>query len=139
MNYLILQGVLFDRIKPRLMDSAYFTAKGSIPSFKSPGNLSVSSLQNGIVRVSCLDSLDRTNLMLSIFAKFMYALQCQSVALVKPDGVPFISGVDYEISRDPAAIFRVNIKGELGLQILWADSGDTISVCYAGTPALKVF
>jgi hypothetical protein len=121
-----------------MIHSGMFIASGTIPSLIDNGTLNVTSLQTGFNRVSCLDSLDRTNLACSSFAQFMVALQCKHIATVMPDAVRFGSGITAEETYDPAADIRITLEPLVGFNGIWADSGDSISTCYAGTGALKV-
>lgn len=91
------------------------------------------------MRVSCLDSLDRTNLTCSIFARHIVPYQVQSIS----GGLPAVqvlpaTGVSPHEVRDPVAATRKALEdGYQNLVNLWADSGDSISLMYAGTGALK--
>ncbi|KAL2920056.1 Phosphoinositide phosphatase sac1 [Polyrhizophydium stewartii] len=131
--------ILMDRVRVRLANSGWFVAEGEIPSLVSPGTLRCTRLQTGTARVSCLDSLDRTNLTCSIFARHVVAFQVQSVS---PD-LPAVqvlpsTGVSPSEVRDPAAAVRKALEhGMPALTNVWADSGDAISLMYAGTRALK--
>ncbi|KAI8826757.1 Sac phosphatase domain-containing protein [Fimicolochytrium jonesii] len=130
--------ILLDRVRHRLVSSGWFIADGAVPTLATKGSLEVSKLQTGLARVSCLDSLDRTNLTCSIFARYMLAYQLQTIS---PDLPPLPVGQDGVIASDlvdPVAVARQAL--EPSRQILtnmWADSGDAISLLYAGTGALK--
>ncbi|CAO1625675.1 unnamed protein product [Sympodiomycopsis kandeliae] len=73
------------------------------------------SLQRGIYRVSCLDCLDRTNVVESAFGRHM--LQGQFTKM----GIP--------PQQHPSFEYKFNDT--------WANNGDQISQCYAGSRALK--
>ncbi|KAH9180498.1 SacI homology domain-containing protein [Lactarius sanguifluus] len=90
-------------------------------SFESQGFLwisgqSVLSQQRGVYRVNCIDCLDRTNV--SAFARYVLNRQLLAVALLNPSG----NG-----RTDMDVVFND----------VWANNGDAISRCYAGTSALK--
>ncbi|KAH9043290.1 SacI homology domain-containing protein [Lactarius pseudohatsudake] len=98
-------------------------------SFESQGFLwisgqSVLSQQRGVYRVNCIDCLDRTNVfvcsrpMQSAFARYVLNRQLLAVALLNPSG----NG-----RTDMDVVFND----------VWANNGDAISRCYAGTSALK--
>ena len=72
--------------------------------------------QNGILRTSCMDCLDRTNVMQSAFGR--WALQTQLAE----------ENVSLDLQGD------VNTRW---FDIMWADNGDAISKQYASTAALK--
>ncbi|KAK7073587.1 Phosphatidylinositide phosphatase SAC2, partial [Halocaridina rubra] len=74
--------------------------------------------QNGIVRVNCIDCLDRTNVVQTAMAKFALESQFVKLGMIPP-----------EHPLPPAC--------RSTLQVMWANNGDTISKQYAGTSALK--
>lgn len=78
------------------------------------------SKQQGAFRVSCLDCLDRTNVVQSAFARHMLGVQLERL------GVHIANG---QTGRDEAFDFAFNDS--------WANNGDMISQIYAGTRALK--
>jgi synaptojanin len=73
--------------------------------------------QYGIMRTNCLDCLDRTNVVQTLFAKKQLQMWIQQLGVS-------ISGFDKE-----------NL--ETVFNNLWADNGDWLSKIYAGTGALK--
>ena len=78
-----------------------------------------SQYQKGVIRTNCLDCLDRTNLMQSMFAK--------SSLLTQLEDLGFDIG-QFEVDHP---LFDTLFKEA------WANNGDYISVQYAGTDALK--
>jgi hypothetical protein len=105
-------GVLLDAIKVDMDAQAYThcVADGS----------STLSKQSGVVRVNCIDNLDRTNVVQSVVAK--YSLEQQLTALgVLPRGEHVDAFAEFEKARKNA----------------WADNADAISTQYSGTGALK--
>ena len=79
--------------------------------------------QQGTFRTNCVDSLDRTNVVQSVFArqvlhKILYDLKISE----SPSGEPF----------DP-----FNPVLESYFRNMWGDNADYISKCYSGTGALK--
>ncbi|KAI9510219.1 SacI homology domain-containing protein [Russula earlei] len=93
------------------------------PSFESQGFLWISdqrmlSQQKGVYRVNCIDCLDRTNVVQSAFARHVLNRQLFSVAVLSPSE---------------------NGRTEMDVVVndVWANNGDAISRCYAGTSALK--
>ncbi|TPX69023.1 hypothetical protein SpCBS45565_g02713 [Spizellomyces sp. 'palustris'] len=124
--------ILMDRVRDRLVNSGWFIAEGEV------GDLHVTKLQTGLARVSCLDSLDRTNLTCSIFARYMLPYQVQSITAELPAVESGINGVIASDMRDPVALMRKSLEPFTSpFTNLWADSGDAVSLLYAGTGALK--
>jgi phosphatidylinositol 4-phosphatase len=138
MNYSNME-ILVDRVRLPLINSGWFVAEGNVPSNFDKGSLRVSKIQTGAIRTSCLDSLDRTNLTCSIFARYMVPYQVQSIS----PGLPAVqvlpaTGISPTEVKDPVASCRKSLEGGYPiLTNLWADSGDSISLMYAGTGALK--
>ncbi|KAF8478731.1 SacI homology domain-containing protein [Russula ochroleuca] len=92
-------------------------------SFESQGFLWVSdsvilSRQKGVYRVNCIDCLDRTNVVQSAFARHVLNQQLLALVLLNPSG-PGHTEIDVVFND------------------VWANNGDAISRCYAGTSALK--
>lgn len=78
--------------------------------------------QDGVLRVNCLDCLDRTNLIEQVV--------CQSVVeyIMRNQGVSLLNS-----PRDRARLEEMTNRHN----DLWADNGDAISQIYTGTNALK--
>jgi hypothetical protein len=140
MNYRNLD-ILVDRVRQRLVQSGWFVGEGLVPSLITDPSTTfrVIQLQSGFARVSCLDSLDRTNLTCSVFAKYVLPYQVQSVSPDLPAVQVLHSTVVPPVSvNDGAYATRKAIEGDISrITNLWADSGDVISILYAGTGALK--
>lgn len=121
-------GSLLNDIKPTLDQQGYFCA---IPTSNEGWN--VLRIQRGVIRTNCMDCLDRTNVVQSIFGRYMLYEQLTNVRNGKKRILP----------TDNAKTFRVNSmaipwsSGEVSHRLLWADNADAISRLYAGTPALK--
>ncbi|KAJ8325542.1 Phosphoinositide phosphatase sac1 [Batrachochytrium dendrobatidis] len=131
--------ILLDRVRIRLLNNGSFSAEGEVPSLHSKGSLKLLQLQTGVARISCLDSLDRTNLTCSIFARYMIAFQVQNLSpgMLSCKSSPS-TGVSSSDAYDTAADVRRTLSCNLSsLTNIWADSGDAISLLYAGTRALK--
>ena len=81
--------------------------------------------QKGVFRNNCIDSLDRTNVVQSVIGRYFlfYILSNIGFSNIKP-------------SEDDVFI---NFQGsfESKFKLLWADHGDSISLAYSGTGALK--
>lgn len=76
--------------------------------------------QKGIVRVNCIDCLDRTNVSQSFLAQKSFDSQLQRIGL---------------FSTSECMLQHANIHREF--KILWANHGDEVSIQYSGTHALK--
>ncbi|TPX34558.1 hypothetical protein SmJEL517_g02791 [Synchytrium microbalum] len=127
MNYKNMD-LLVDRVKSDVAGMGAFVAEGDVPSLASGGSLRIIKLQTGITRVSCLDSLDRTNLTLTILARHILASQLYSI-LESPSTAS---------SKDPPLYIREAITISIrDITNMWADSGDAASLVYAGTRALR--
>ncbi|KAI1794623.1 SacI homology domain-containing protein [Ganoderma leucocontextum] len=91
-------------------------------TFESQGyfwisNNHIMSQQKGVFRVNCIDSLDRTNVVESAFARHVLNRQLGAVALLNQE----------EQRTEMDTVFND----------VWANNGDAISRAYAGTSALK--
>ncbi|KAJ1532431.1 hypothetical protein HK096_006811 [Nowakowskiella sp. JEL0078] len=123
-NYANLE-LLFSRIQEACLDNGFFIADGHVPSnISSLNNLKISRLQAGLARISCLDSLDRTNMTSAMIAKNMLNYQVYSI-------IPIEQNSSLQTVRKQLLIFQKDVTN------LWADSGDAISILYAGTRALR--
>jgi uncharacterized protein (UPF0297 family) len=78
------------------------------------------STQSGTIRTNCIDNLDRTNVVQSVFAKYYLNNILAKVEVIKT-GDKF----------DSDAVFSSLYK------TMWADHADRISTMYSGTGALK--
>lgn len=76
--------------------------------------------QKGIVRVNCIDCLDRTNVTQSFLAQNSFDSQLQQIGL---------------FSTSECMLQHPDFHREF--KILWANHGDEVSVQYSGTHALK--
>ncbi|KAL0478754.1 phosphatidylinositide phosphatase [Acrasis kona] len=76
--------------------------------------------QNGILRVNCIDCLDRTNVCESSFARVLLQKALQDIGLIS----------------NTAKVSQI-VNLEYTFKNTWADNGDAMSNLYAGTGALK--
>ena len=111
---------LLQQVTGTLEEHGYFSA--------SIDGTVVRSHQRGIIRTNCMDCLDRTNVVQSIFGRYMLFRALQGTKkIIIPVAI--------------SAAFRKNPMtlpwGEASHRLLWADNADAISRLYAGTPALK--
>jgi phosphatidylinositol 4-phosphatase len=83
----------------------------------------VITLQKGVFRVNCIDCLDRTNVVQTVFARNILHKMLHKLSLCEePTGDPF-EGFN--------PVFEERFKN------IWADHGDLLSLAYSGTGALK--
>lgn len=82
---------------------------------------SVKHLQSKVIRTNCMDCLDRTNVVQSIFSRWVLQQQLESLGYVNP-------GNPWKI---------VDAKFNYIFQNIWADNADAVSNSYSSTPALK--
>jgi len=117
---------LLEQVTPALDTHKYFSARGT----------KICSLQRGTVRTNCMDCLDRTNVVQSLFARYVIFHQLYNrYAKEKSSGrtLPLEFVVAYR--KEPLSLPWK--EGEKWHRALWADNADTISNLYAGTNALK--
>jgi hypothetical protein len=76
--------------------------------------------QKGIFRTNCIDCLDRTNVVQSMFARFMLRIQLCNLGIISHD-----EKIEDHLKLD--SIFNH----------IWADNADAISEQYTGTGAMK--
>lgn len=130
-----LQGLL-EEVQPALADHGYFMA-----NWNSTGNQwIVQKKQNAIVRTNCMDCLDRTNVVQSLFGRYVFFHQLHDMFGKKSSNdtqAQEVAWGDYvqQFRGTPTAIPWAS--GEKAHRLLWADNADAISRLYAGTPALK--
>ena len=90
----------------------------------SESTVTLLSKQSGTVRTNCMDCLDRTNVVQSVFGRVIAQRQLWKLTASgnEPTGEPFESfqGGFEEIFREA-----------------WTDNANALSILYSGTPALK--
>ncbi|PFH56207.1 hypothetical protein XA68_16901 [Ophiocordyceps unilateralis] len=110
---------LVEKLREALAAQAYF--RGTDTPANVDGRVDVRALQTSVMRVNCMDCLDRTNVVQSMFARHMLDRIFQEAGLM-PRGASF---------RDTDPAFEVLFRN------LWADNADVVSSSYAGTGAMK--
>lgn len=90
--------------------------------FSAQANGVVTSFQSGVIRTNCMDNLDRTNVVQSLFARRSLLMQLNKNDLL-------LSG---KVLSTPFKKFEDVYKS------IWIHNADAISLMYAGTGALKV-
>ena len=98
-------------------------------SFRTQGFFSkdargnVISQQSGVLRTNCMDNLDRTNVVQSLFARRSLLMQL---------GKDYLLDDDNNILNSPFKSFEKIYKS------MWANNANALAMLYAGTGALKV-
>ncbi|EFO22572.2 endonuclease/Exonuclease/phosphatase [Loa loa] len=96
---------LMERLKPKILDCMFYRQR----------NGNVLCNQNGVIRVNCLDCLDRTNAVQTLIGFQVLVIQLESL----------------EVDKKYFARFEEHLKD------IWQRNGDSCSVIYAGTGALE--
>lgn len=129
---------LLKQVIPALDRQGYFCV---VPHFDADAPAwSISSYQDGVVRSNCMDCLDRTNVVQSMFGRYALYRQLHerpglknSLKRFRRRTLPVEMVVGYK--QQPLTLPWT--EGEAAHRYLWADNADAISRLYAGTPALK--
>ena len=127
---------LLDQVTPTLNGQGYFSV---VPKLSNDStDWEVTSVQDGVVRTNCMDCLDRTNVVQSMFGRYILYRQLQERKGLRAKRIarrtlPLESIVGYR--KQPLTLPW--LEGEIAHRCLWADNADAISNLYAGTPALK--
>lgn len=107
------RGMRFDKVQ-KLVDILDSNVKKFGETVINKGQ--ITSQQAGVIRVNCMDCLDRTNVAESAFGQHM---------------------LQKALGEEGFGIDLVNDETTTWFNTLWADNGDAISRQYAGTAALK--
>jgi phosphatidylinositol 4-phosphatase len=84
----------------------------------------VMKIQRGVFRTNCMDNLDRTNVVQSLFAR-------RAALLSIPGAWPATQSSGCSVLTSPFPEF------EKSFNAVWADNADALSMLYSGTGALK--
>lgn len=112
---------LLDIVNEYISRQNYFQA--TIKDGKPWHTAVVTMRQTGVLRTNCIDCLDRTNVVQSVFARNILLKTLNSLGLTQPP-----TGEAFQKLPEPLETFFRN---------LWVYNADAISILYAGTPALK--
>jgi phosphatidylinositol 4-phosphatase len=85
------------------------------------GDGNASSIQRGVFRTNCIDTLDRTNVVQGLLARRQLESELHRQGLL----------------ADGELLAGVFPQAEVAFRVAWADHGDEISRQYAGTGAMK--
>ena len=89
--------------------------------FSRASDGTVTKLQKGVIRTNCLDNLDRTNVVQSLFGR-------RSLLIMLEQHTALQGNVLESPHRDFENVFKD----------VWGNNADAISILYSGTGALKV-
>jgi hypothetical protein len=128
-----LKSLLSD-LQPALEDHGYFMA--SAPNDFST-NWTICQKQKAIVRTNCMDCLDRTNVVQSLFGRYVFFHQLSALMKTGATNQTLSAWNDYIKGFEGRPTEIPWESGEKAHRLLWADNADAISRLYAGTPALK--
>ncbi|OTA63999.1 hypothetical protein K449DRAFT_380936 [Hypoxylon sp. EC38] len=109
--------LLVEQLQDALIKQQYFRGV----DMPANGGLETRNYQTSVVRTNCMDSLDRTNVVQSMLARWTLDRMFVDLGLLQR-GETFAN-------VDPAFEFL--------FRNLWADNADTVSKSYAGTGAMK--
>lgn len=136
---------LLDQVTPTLNGQGYFSVVPTTSEEEDSDSTDweVKSVQDGVVRTNCMDCLDRTNVVQSMFGRYILFRQLQERKGLQANDsgtrritrrtLPLESVIGYK--KQPMTLPW--LEGEMAHRCLWADNADAISNLYAGTPALK--
>ncbi len=145
--------ILLDMISPTIREHGYLTGTfAPSPPVRGAGWAppvgEVGSMQRGVIRMNCIDSLDRTNLVQSFVARRVLLDQLTAFGFATPNSDLMVS-VRFE-SLFKQGMWRactepLPCNGATSplqrtltrLVAVWANNGDAISRHYSGTGALK--
>jgi len=128
---------LLEAVQPALKDHGYFSVRAPT---ESKSDWRIERQQRAVVRTNCMDCLDRTNVVQSVFGRWVLFRQLEQSTTDNitgpaepPNGLlnTFVTTYKKNALALPWDI------GEVAHRLLWADNADAISRLYAGTPALK--
>ncbi|KAI5467389.1 SacI homology domain-containing protein [Mariannaea sp. PMI_226] len=111
---------LIERLSDPIEQQGYFRAV-DMPSSIDGHTIDARSFQTSVMRTNCMDCLDRTNVVQSMFARHMLDRIFEDVGLMAR-GSSF---------RNEDEAFENMFRN------LWADNADVISTAYSGTGAMK--
>ncbi|GAA5970206.1 hypothetical protein JCM11641_000310 [Rhodosporidiobolus odoratus] len=112
------RGMRYDKITSDLIDNILKDDLEELQTFWTTSSETYST-QNGVPRVNCIDSLDRTNVVESAISRWVLNRHLVNLGIT--------SGAEAGMHDDLDIAFNE----------LWANNGDAISREYAGTSALK--
>lgn len=110
---------LVEKLKDDIDRQGYF--RGVEMPGNAGGKIEARSLQTSVMRTNCMDCLDRTNVVQSMFARHMLDRIFVELGLMAPNST----------FRDEDPAFEFLFRN------IWADNADVVSSSYSGTGAMK--
>ena len=110
---------LVEKLAVEVEQQSYFRGV-DMPGFND-GKMETRSRQTSVMRTNCMDCLDRTNVVQSMFARYVLDRIFVDLGLMS-------SGSSFQM-EDPAFEFL--------FRNIWADNADVVSGSYSGTGAMK--
>jgi hypothetical protein len=105
------------------ISSNYSFSNAKEDGFDLNDEIKIVSQQNGVIRTNCIDCLDRTNVVQTLFSRHVLHNTLNNLKLSQKQNISVF---------EP---FQMNL--EKTFKNMWADHGDHISLTYAGTGAQK--
>ena len=135
---------LLEQVTPTLNQHGYFCAVSNTDPSKNNSAWEIMSLQDGVVRTNCMDCLDRTNVVQSMFGRHVLYRQLHERIGISRNKLSLTRRkrnrtlpLECTVGYKQRPLTLPWIEGEAAHRLLWADNADAISRLYAGTPALK--
>jgi len=111
---------LEDTVKEEFLSMGWFSCE---IADANPSAWRVLTEQKGTFRTNCMDCLDRTNVVQSVFAHKVLVAQLQEVGVLSPQ--------ELKLNSLTAPAFEQMYKD------VWADNADAVALQYTGTGAMK--
>lgn len=112
---------LLDQIEVEMDNFGYFHIETVAGASE---RASKKNLQKGIIRTNCMDCLDRTNVVQSVFARHLLLTWLAKVNMIAK-------------SRGNSAFEKLPDQLEEIFRSQWTQNADLVSILYSGTPAMK--
>jgi phosphatidylinositol 4-phosphatase len=114
----------WNNLSKLIINPAILESFDAIKYFSKDKQGNVLSWQRGVIRTNCMDNLDRTNVVQSLFARRALVYQV---------------GLNTRLEMKGQHILQTPWKNfEIVFKTMWANNANAISMGYAGTGALKI-
>lgn len=114
---------LLDMTNKDIENYGYFNAE-SQTSGTSSRRFSKLNMQKGVFRTNCMDCLDRTNVVQSVYARQILLQWLTKIGVMTK-------------SRNASAFEKLPDSLEQIFRVQWTNNADILSILYSGTPAMK--
>ena len=119
---------LVNIVKEKMLGYGYFMAEMQVGfgqrELINNTTCKIQQSQIGVMRTNCMDCLDRTNVVQSVFSRQIAHIQLANM------------GVGQQPRGQPFEVFQYK-QLEQAFRNVWTDNADAMSMLYTGTPALK--